>query len=311
MNAELDVQALKTFPLEEVIFLTMLRDLMSLGNKDRDAALAHVETFAPEVRRLFWLALLADGAYPDGVELSYFLTEKLGDFAPQVRMALEEADFKPEAQILAEAMALFGGSYPIESEIRRSFFFSSAAQLRKMRELSKTLPSVSWRRIADYVRRTSALAGWAENARANIPDRNRIRWLGYALAGAAPEDKRQLAAWPKPYRLMYLLSKFNNETANGGVHQFFYNSSGDLAPEVVEALKEVKLLKHAEAIQEGIDSFGPAYPIDTQKRRENHFHGKDWSGWDDRLSALTGRVDDGEIYNAMLRLAKEEGILPI
>jgi hypothetical protein len=130
------------------------------------------------------------------------------------------------------------------------------------------------------------------------------------LARAAPEDKNQLAAWPKPYRLLYLLSKFNNQRANGGVHQFFYNSSGDLALEVVEALKEVKLQKHAGAVQEGIDSFGPSYPVDTQTRRENHFHNHDWNGWDDRLSELTGRVDDGEIYNAMLRLAKEEGILP-
>jgi len=319
MNAKLDVQTLKTLPLVEVIELAMLGDILSLQYGDREAGLARVGAFAPELRHLFWLTVLADGmAYPEGHGLSHFLEGKPGDFAPQVRIALEEADFKPEAQVLAGAMALFGETYPIEEGTRERFFASCDAQTHekvfenKIGELSKRFWSKEafWQQIADYVRRTPALLAWVENARANIDEAQRLRWLQYALARAAPKDPSQLKAWPKAHRLLYLLGTFNREMLNGGVHQFFYNSSGDWALEVVEALKEVKLQKHAEAVQQGIESFGPSYPTDNWTRRENHFDDHDWNEWDDRLSELTGCVDDGEIHKAMLHLANTEGILP-
>lgn len=41
---------------------------------------------------------------------------------------------------------------------------------------------------------------------------------------------RQLSVLPAPERNLIALPTFNMEFENGGVHQFFYNSTGDLAP---------------------------------------------------------------------------------
>lgn len=126
-----------------------------------------------------------------------------------------------------------------------------------------------------------------------------------------PEDMGPvLRAWPRPYQVLCLLDQFNEEMLNGSVHQFFYNSTGALAPEVAVALREVGLPKHAAAVERGIAMFRPPYPRDTNRRRADYFIHDGTTAFDEALEALTGDVDDGAIPTAMLALAKREGILP-
>jgi hypothetical protein len=54
---------------------------------------------------------------------------------------------------------------------------------------------------------------------------------------------------------------------NGSVHQFFYNSAGRYAPEVVTAMRNIGLSTHADVVQRGIDIFRPPYSTDTAQRR--------------------------------------------
>lgn len=94
-----------------------------------------------------------------------------------------------------------------------------------------------------------------------------------------------------------------------GVHQFFANSSGDFAPEVVATMREVGLPRHADAVQRTIDMFDTPYPSDRDMRHERHFS-KGWSDWDESLNAPTYEVDDGEIIGKMLDITKTEGLMP-
>lgn len=58
------------------------------------------------------------------------------------------------------------------------------------------------------------------------------------------------------------------EVNNGGLHQFFFNHSGDFAIETVEALVEVGALGLSEALSAAIACFpGGRVDTDTQKRR--------------------------------------------
>jgi len=59
------------------------------------------------------------------------------------------------------------------------------------------------------------------------------------------------------------------EVMNGGLHQYFYNSSGDLALYAVSGLKRVGALQSLEALSRAISKLGGgSYQIDQEKRDE-------------------------------------------
>ena len=80
---------------------------------------------------------------------------------------------------------------------------------------------------------------------------------------------------------------FNSEFENGGVHQFFYNSSGSVAPEVHAAFIELGLDRQAALFKRALDMFGANYPRDMGKRRDKYFSHEGWSAFDKQLSDLT------------------------
>ena len=69
-------------------------------------------------------------------------------------------------------------------------------------------------------------------------------------------------------RTLLAMEFFNAEFANGGVHQFFLNSSGAVAPEVYDAFRELGLERQAAIYKRGLDMFGSKYARDTQMRRD-------------------------------------------
>lgn len=109
-----------------------------------------------------------------------------------------------------------------------------------------------------------------------------------AVGGGSDSDiVARLSALPIEQRTLLAMEFFNTEFSNGGVHQFFLNSSGAVAPEVYEAFRELGLERQAAIYKRGLDMFGSKYPRDTQMRRDKHFDHRDWNDWDKQLSDLT------------------------
>ncbi len=58
----------------------------------------------------------------------------------------------------------------------------------------------------------------------------------------------------------------HSEIHNGGLHQFFFNSTGVLAPEAADAFRTLGLEKCADIIVSAMQFFGPTYPRDRAVR---------------------------------------------
>jgi len=262
--------------------------------------LKSLATLDPDMRTLALLHTLWSGLGAEGLH-TYFYT-RAGRNAPAVRDALQAAALAGPHRIFVEAMALFGDPYPVDDEQREKFFgYASKPQERnafdrRLLALSKEFGTRdNWTEIiVGYVNRTPALWKRIESARMKLSDMDRFEHLTKSLL--APIDfwkpyadvRRKLAALTKQQRTLLILAAFNYEFENGGVHQFFYNGEGAIAPDVSEALAEIGLERQADLLKRGIEMFGGAYPRDTEQRREVHFHNHDgWSDWDGRLSALT------------------------
>lgn len=251
-----------------------------------------------------------------------------GDFAPQVLAALRYAKMEREAAIFSGAMDLFGPVYPTDEKERQKPF----AWSRPGRQIdqSTTIPNELnafdralmgkaeefgtqgnfANRISSYVESKPSLVAWTDKAREEMSDEERLNWLLRQLTVTSFASARtEIAAWPKPYRRLFLLELFNAEMLNGGVHQFFTNSSGDFAIEVVTTMREVGLPRHAAALQRSIDMFGKPYPSDRDVRHARYFL-KQGADWDEKLNEPTGDVDDGEIIRKMIDIARQDGLLP-
>jgi Domain of unknown function (DUF4375) len=59
-----------------------------------------------------------------------------------------------------------------------------------------------------------------------------------------------------------------SEVCNGGFHQFFYNSTGVLAPEALAAFRAIGLHEWAEILDEAMRFFGEPYPRDQEQRQK-------------------------------------------
>jgi hypothetical protein len=296
----------------------------------------------PDLRILALLHVLWNGLGRDGLHTYFYLSA--GRTAPAVRDALAAAGLIREHRIFTQAMALFGDIYPTDDDFRAKLFgYASASQ--ELNALDHRLMTLSdefgsrdrWTEtIVRYVNATPALWKRIEATRATMSDAARFAYVSLALLADIDFSKpyeeleRALARLTNPERTLAILSAFNSEFENGGVHQFFYNSDGAIAPEVQDALAELGLDRQAELIGRGIAMFGKAYPRDTEQRRETHFHDHEgWNGWDEELSALTDafyaldggpqalhmggdlQIDGGPgLRYAMLAFAKQHNLLP-
>jgi hypothetical protein len=324
-----DFDQLKRIPTIDIVRMATLVQLLPLVLDDdqaRAATVAEINALDRDLRSLMWLAWLDDQWGRDGLHTFFFLDG--GDFAPQVLAALRHAKLDREAAVFADAMALFGPAYPTDHSTREKPFAWS--QPGRRIDAVTTLPNEPNKfdralmakgsdfgtqddltaRITHFIDSTPALQAWAAQARADLSDEQRLNWLLSQLGTRFGDGGNAgLTQWPPSYRQLFLLEVLNAEQLNGGVHQFFYNASGDLAPEIVATLKEVGLPRHAAALQRSVDMFGVPYPSDNAARRASHF-AKEWSAWDEQLNAVTDDIDDGAIFETMLGIAKRDGLLP-
>jgi Domain of unknown function (DUF4375) len=339
-SASPDFEALRTLPLIEIITRATARYTLLLPetadranrtpNGDSGRARAKIDGLDPAVRKLIWLTWLLDCWGPEkseGLHTFFFLHG--GDYANQVRDALFEAGLFKQDRLFRRAMAAFGPRYPVDGKVRESFFAWSQPATKvdattsipqplnafdmKIMALAKAFGSRDEYASAleSFVRNNPTLRAWADEARDKISDEERLDWLVGRLGTADPEAMRErIATWPGAYRQLYLLDLFNSEMLNGGVHQFFLNSSGSLAREVVAALREADLPNHADSVEKGIAMFAQPYPVDRQVRGRYFFAHGETTEWDKKLDALTNAVDDGAIGATMLAIAKRADILP-
>ena len=103
-----------------------------------------------------------------------------------------------------------------------------------------------------------------------------------------------------------------SEVDNGGLHQFFWNSTGVLAPEAVRAFRAIGLIEWADIVEEAMSFFGQPYPREqadrqksltdplTKNRKEwdpfidldNRFYETDHDQWEQLANTYAAKIAD-------------------
>lgn len=79
---------------------------------------------------------------------------------------------------------------------------------------------------------------------------------------------KQYMAESEAPRMLFAAYWCQTEVCNGGFDQFFYNSTGVLAPEAIEAFREIGMPKIAALSEQAVSILGPSYPRDRDERRQ-------------------------------------------
>jgi hypothetical protein len=291
---------------------------------------AFIQTLPAAERLLHLLATLLEQHTDDALHTFFYLSHTP---ATEVLGALKEAKLLEHAILFERAMALFGPIYPETMAQRKPHFAWSRPGRRidehttipnELNDFDRAMMAIS-QQFGVQTKYRTALETFIEGdeasrnilaaTRANLSDDQRIdtifrRDIVQINLQASPDSvDRELANFPEPYGAMLVLWIFQAEMLNGSIHQFFFNSSGVLAPLVVKAMLEAGLPKHAEVVERGIAMFKAPYERRTPERRKQHF-AQGWTAWDDKLAALTDEIDDGAIQRAIIDLAKKHGVLP-
>lgn len=306
------------------------------------------DTRALAVLYALWYNLGRDGLH------TFFYSRDTGSSAPLVRDVLQKAGLTREFNIFSSAMELFGKDYPRDSEQRSKFFGWSQPSTRidavttipaPLNALDKKLFALSEEfglktafkeTILGFVNSRPALWQSIESNRTRLNEPDRLEILTYALGERIGdlwrpywEIERRLASLSKQERALAMMTAFNDEFKDGGVHQFFYNSDGALAPDVYDAMNELGMTEQAAIFKRGLDMFGKPYLRDTEQRRNVYFNHGGWNDWDKKLSGLTedfyalnGGIEFHQIRGsmvveggpgiefAMLKYARQNKLLP-
>jgi hypothetical protein len=286
----------------------------------RDALARGLATFPADERPVLLLAALSDWTMGDKPMLNFFVLSA-GAHYDRVIETLDAFGLTEHAALFREGRALFGPDYGTTDQ-RYDRWSDGHGTIRDL-VLDAHLASLSARFralrdpidiAADKVAQSPTLTTVFEPLRRSASDDDRLSFLTSGLwacvdaYGPTEGVLARLATLPDAHRHIIVASIFQEEMLNGSVEQFFYNSSGALAPEVLEALTAMGLPKHAAAVQKGIDLFIKPYPRDTELRRAMMEVVRPLIS--DPLNALTAEVDDGEIQVGMIRMARAAGIMP-
>jgi Domain of unknown function (DUF4375) len=325
-EADPRLPGLRHLPLRFGIQRATLRPQRTLSLEGRERFLHDISTLEPDMRRLDLLETLARQSGAGG--LTNFFSTNTGDIAPEVLVALEEAGLDREERLFGFAMSLFGPSYPTDLRVRKAWFKPSSGDpgINLFDDVMGLLGGWFGSRdsfvdeIDAYVRARPGLFAKIEREREATSDRGRLWWLDRQLtqridlASPPATVEAQLAALPKDYRTLAVLGIFMDEFMNGGVHQFFYDDAGILAPQVVKAMRDIGLERQANVLAKALAQFSEPYPLDTELRRKAYFEGHDWNEWDESLTSLSDDLweveDVGAIQAHMARFARAKGLLP-
>ncbi|UXM95785.1 DMP19 family protein [Bartonella sp. HY329] len=285
---------------------------------------------SPQEKTVVWLLYLQrnlTGAQEDGGELHGFFFLWNGYFAPEISKALHDAGLKQRAEIFDRAMALMGNPYPRSSEIREQSFAWSQPNIvvnevisipHDLNSFDKKLISIGAEfnkvgnfddEITNYLNSVPQLVVLQKELAAKISDEQRLMTLiRLIFTDYANDPKRDINNFNEPYREIFLLNYLMMEMENGSLHQYFYNSSGDNAPETLEVLKKYKLEEDAEIFAQALAMFKSPYPKDRMTRSKEYFSKAEWTQWDDDLG--TFELDTDTIIDTMMKIAQDNDLLP-
>lgn len=73
------------------------------------------------------------------------------------------------------------------------------------------------------------------------------------------------------------------EVRNGGLYQFFYNTTGILAPEAVRAFREIGIPEWSAVVAEAMSHFGDTYPRKRRERQQQLPAKNTWDKLDEKF----------------------------
>jgi len=268
----------ETGALNEVPFWSLLQDIhITYASKliigGREDLLAAVAPLDEDARTLALLYVLWDKlGRDDALHTFFFLDEQT--IAPLMRDTLQKAGMRREYDVFSRAMALFGKDYPPDHEQRHKLFGWSQPHTQIDAVTSRPAPLNAFdhsllalesefgtkamfrKAVVAYVEARPELWHRIEAKRVHLNDDSRMTTLTNLLRGRVgnlwrpyAEVEGRLATLSKQQRALAVMAAFNDQFRNGGVHQFFYNSEGMLAPDVHEAMIELGMTEQARNLQ--------------------------------------------------------------
>lgn len=104
--------------------------------------------------------------------------------------------------------------------------------------------------------------------------------------------ERSLSAFSKPQRLVFAVVWYYSEVNNGGHDQFFFNSTGIVWPDALEALRTVDLGDFAEILGQAVGRFSEPPSQDRKARHEQlETDEPEFDDLDTRFFGLEEKID--------------------
>jgi hypothetical protein len=107
-------------------------------------------------------------------------------------------------------------------------------------------------------------------------------WRSISIYGGPDLFLRQFGRVRREVGHLFAAHWCQSEVRNGGLHQFFSNSTGVLAPEALEGFRAIGLVEWATILEEAMAFFGSPYPREQAVRLEllAGRHGRRREEWD-------------------------------
>lgn len=289
-------------PLFELAAYRVGRYAVQIIIADGDKRQAFLDAIRPldqDTRTLATLYLLWQSLGRDGLHTFFYMGG--GAIAPEVRDALKAAGLDREHGLFTSAMALFGPNYPIDNAVRAASFGYSRGRAEldpfdyRLLAIAHEFPSRTElaTRIETFVASRPELWRSIEATRRTVGNQRRVTILLEQLWHHIPGDISDegvhgaLIKLPETERNLIAMDAFNLEFENGGIHQFFFNSTGAFAPDVYTAMLALGLTQQAQLLKRGMDLFATPYPRNRAARIASYHGGRDVEGFESELSDLT------------------------
>jgi Domain of unknown function (DUF4375) len=117
---------------------------------------------------------------------------------------------------------------------------------------------------------------------------------------------RLFHATPREIGHLYAAHWCQSEVCNGGLHQFFSNTTGLLAPEALEGFRAIGMTEWADILAEAMKFFGSPYPRERAYRNKllASRSRRPFSDLDERFYKWSDRWDEAaDSYAERFRLA--------
>ncbi|HEX4487640.1 MAG TPA: DUF4375 domain-containing protein [Terriglobales bacterium] len=92
-------------------------------------------------------------------------------------------------------------------------------------------------------------------------------WAAINISESPEIFRETFDSVPRSAGLLFAAHFCRSEICNGGFHQFFWNSTGILAPEAIEGFREIEQSQIASLIESALALFGSPYPRDREGRQ--------------------------------------------